>query len=483
MVKSLSKSEKRYFRLQSSLHALGGSNRYDRLFEAMSKQKEYDEAALKKELGDLHFAFSKNYLQQNLLASLSSFHAGAEEAQLLSALQQVRILYDKGLYTHCHKLVLRIKKQSLATERFAITVQAIRWERTLASASSYSGMSMSSLDTLHKENEQLLRRLKNTGVYEDLMGRLVFTMARSGVPANSKGAMKVFREVIQHPLLRSEKEALSLSARSQYLTIRSIYSFYVEGDRRKAYGFDKKRIVLMEKHPWQIHSAPADHITALRNFLITCISLGKYSEAEKVVGKMREVPKRYGLRLSTSIMANIFNQSYLQELSIFINTGQYHRINALIKELENGFRLYEGKMKRSSERELNYTIAYIFFSGKQNRKALAWLNRIIHSRDQQTRQDLVCYSRILALMLHYELGDQEYIPYLLRSTYRFLKKRGDLFPEEKLILDFIKKALKARGRPELAPLFNEVSKKFKALSGVPFQGTIDVIAWLEEKAK
>ena len=47
LVKSLSKSEKRFFKLSSSLQT--GEKNYLQIFDAIEKQPNYDEAALKKQ--------------------------------------------------------------------------------------------------------------------------------------------------------------------------------------------------------------------------------------------------------------------------------------------------------------------------------------------------------------------------------------------------------------------------------------------------
>ncbi len=43
LIKSLNKSEKRYFNLYASRHTIGEKNNYVILFEAIDKQIEYDE--------------------------------------------------------------------------------------------------------------------------------------------------------------------------------------------------------------------------------------------------------------------------------------------------------------------------------------------------------------------------------------------------------------------------------------------------------
>ena len=46
LIKSLTKSEKRYFKLMSSRHTIGEENNYIVLFDFIEKQEEYDEDVL-----------------------------------------------------------------------------------------------------------------------------------------------------------------------------------------------------------------------------------------------------------------------------------------------------------------------------------------------------------------------------------------------------------------------------------------------------
>ena len=49
LIRSLTKSEKRYFKLLASRHTIGDENNYVRLFDAIDRQEEYDEESLFKE--------------------------------------------------------------------------------------------------------------------------------------------------------------------------------------------------------------------------------------------------------------------------------------------------------------------------------------------------------------------------------------------------------------------------------------------------
>ena len=64
LVKSMTMSEKRYFKINSLKHVIGDSNDYIQLFDAIEKQDVYNEKLL------LKYPFVKNLSQEKLLISI-----------------------------------------------------------------------------------------------------------------------------------------------------------------------------------------------------------------------------------------------------------------------------------------------------------------------------------------------------------------------------------------------------------------------------
>ena len=100
------------------------------------------------------------------------------------------------------------------------------------------------------------------------------------------------------------------------------------------------------------------------------------------------------------------------------------------------------------------------------------------------REDLLCFSRVLNLVAHYEAGLDYHLETLLRSTYKFLIKMNDLHEVQKEMIKFI------RGLQDIYP--QDIKKEFKKLLEVlkpfedhPFERRaflyLDVISWLESK--
>jgi hypothetical protein len=142
LVKSLTKAEKRYFKVFSSRHIIGDNNNYELLFDAIDKQEVYDEEKLLRKFKDKsftqRFSISKNRLYSAILKSLDSFHGESSvQAQLHKQLHAIEILYHKSLYDQCLKLLNSARKVAENHECFLLLMEIQRWEKRVLEKDHY----------------------------------------------------------------------------------------------------------------------------------------------------------------------------------------------------------------------------------------------------------------------------------------------------------------------------------------------------------
>ncbi|TAL63025.1 MAG: hypothetical protein EPN85_01145 [Bacteroidetes bacterium] len=102
------------------------------------------------------------------------------------------------------------------------------------------------------------------------------------------------------------------------------------------------------------------------------------------------------------------------------------------------------------------------------------------------REDVQGWSRIMQILIHYELNTPDILQHLIIAAYRFLLKRKQLYKVEEGILNFIRRLSKtaasqkallnefSRFRDELVQITKDPEEK-KALL------YFDLISWLESK--
>ncbi len=109
LIQSLSKGEKRYFKVHSSRHTIGEENKYVKLFDAICKQKVYDEKdLLANEKYVRQLPLLKKRLYHSILKALEVYHTSID-AEVRKLLHQAEILYEKALYEQAKKILRSIK--------------------------------------------------------------------------------------------------------------------------------------------------------------------------------------------------------------------------------------------------------------------------------------------------------------------------------------------------------------------------------------
>lgn len=129
----------------------------------------------------------------------------------------------------------------------------------------------------------------------------------------------------------------------------------------------------------------------------------------------------------------MYFKSYNFELNIYIISGFFKEGLSVVNEVTDWLHQYEGRINKSEELKVIYSIAYLYFGAGEKEKSLKWLNRILSDKSE-SRQDYKAFARILNMIIHYELGNYDNLEYEYQSAKRFLKKSDRLYKIESLIL-------------------------------------------------
>jgi coenzyme F420-reducing hydrogenase delta subunit len=133
---------------------------------------------------------------------------------------------------------------------------------------------------------------------------------------------------------------------------------------------------------------------------------------------------------------------------------------------------------------VNYKIATLYFGSGNYGKCIDYLQRIINETGD-LRTDLQCYSRLLHLLAHYELGNYELMESLTKSVYRFMSKMENLTVIEEEIFRFLRHSFHHVPARKIKPALENFLQKIKHLEKNRFEtrsfAYLDIISWVESK--
>jgi uncharacterized protein (UPF0335 family) len=482
LIRSLTKSEKGYFKKQAMVHGSTDQN-YLELFDALAKMDTYDEERLAKKFQGRGFmrqpAVARNYLYNQVLKSLETYHSSVD-AELHSFVNRVGILFEKGLYTLCEKELQRAKKLAAKYERFMIMIELLRWEMELLYIRSDVGRMEQEAKRIHDEMEAMLVQVAGTAYYSRQASRVAVKIRKDGYVRN-EADLALFSGIVAS-LPEQGHNASSYQSKYYYYMCHIGY-YQAQKDPVNSNAYAEKMVKLMEEHPHRALEKPRHYMRALRFLAVCQTNMGRYDTIPLILEKYRNITTT-----SETLRNEIYYSAAIRELDMYLKTAKFAEAMKLIKAVEimlndTGYRI----VNKPDEALLYHLISSVYFIMGDLTSANLYLNKILNT-SQAFNLDLLYVSRIRSLIIQFELGKQDLLEYAVRSTYRFLYKRKSLYGFEKIVLEFIRKQLPGiTTRKQLVHAFGGIKSELELLMNDPYESSLlhyfDIIRWLESKVE
>lgn len=480
LINAMTKSEKRYFKLFSSFQS--GSKVYISLFNAISRQEQYDEEKLKKQLKISAFPTVKTYLYNLILRSLRSQQLNQNiSLQLKDMLKDVEILYQKGLYQQCTRLLAKARKIAKQYEKHIHLLELCQYEHLLTSLNLAPFHRKKLIEEGYSEVTQALAAYDQLSDYRNKVLVITDYIHSEGRRNKNKADKKRLENALQ-PIIDGETPVfLSYKAGILYYNIRELYESN-ELNYQKAYESSKKYIDHMESNPVLLNQEINNYLVGLNNQMNMQQTLGLFKELKTNLEKLKtmELP-------SETEKIRAIEYTLPKEVVYYVSVGKYQEGLERIPYIEKQLRLYEDKMGKPFLLSLYANIVELYIVSDNVRKALHWNNKILNSEEIETYIDYYTNSRLCEIIIHYELDNLEKVDSLLKSYQLLLAKNKGEYQYEKCMLRFLKNLINQDDEKGLLKSFKSMKEELLELSKDPFEKGafyfFDLIPWLDKKIK
>lgn len=484
LIKSLSQSEKRFFKIFASRHVIGEQNNYVPLFDAIAMQKRYDEEAIKNKFeGESfinRFAAVKNYLHQLILKSMRNFHAGSTiDIELKEMLIDIDFLYQKGLYKQCQKLHIKAERLAIETDKKTRLLEILEWKAKIQQATNKDSQQEHFHKNVFLEESAIL---KSIHLSMELKSEVldIFNLIRKQGFARSKKDLELINDVIKK-YRKLNYQQLNFNDKYYLNYINTVY-YTSSGDNNKSLTYTKRNVDLLESIPTKLRDEEFEkYIVSLNNLVVNLVNLQKSNEIKPYQEKIRSLATH-------NIRENIllWITSYKLVLGVTIKSSEYEQAERIVEEINLGIDFYSDKIPTTDLVLFKFNIAIVYFVNNKYSKAIKALNEIINDNELSLRDDIQSFARIIRLIVFWEKGEEELLPYATLSTYRFLYKRNKLYKFESIVLRFIKEKvpnINTSGKQKAAfiELKKELEKQLKDPLEKKALDYFDFITWIESK--
>jgi hypothetical protein len=435
LIKSLTKSEKRYFNL-NFLQKSSNKN-YSKLFIEIEKQTRhggYDEKEIKKKFGNEKFVrqltFTKNYLYNLIVKSLIGFYsAGNIEAEIYNLIIAAKIFFKKSLFDDYFLSLEKAKILAENSEKFGAFIEIIKLQMKLVRLKTRKKYKNRNL---YKEEQGAIEKIQNITGYSKLLNAF-YKITKIPDYARSKILYKEALKIFENKLLSSEKYALSVTAKDMYYLLLLYKNEQLE-KKKELFNISRKRHELYSNNQI-VFTGDAENKELNLSYLLLHYSIIAH-EKDFFARKIQEFEKKY-------VLSN--NKIHKEEAGyFFIMLKMYFNSeNNNLKESAEAaekifFYLRSTETIQNKDELFSFYFIYakLLYETKNYLKALDVLNIILKHEYKNVRYDILSYSYFLELFVHYELKNYQLMSSYIRALTRKLSKHKEKDLSEKIILKF-----------------------------------------------
>lgn len=484
LIHSLRKSEKRNFKLYARRNSAASDLKIVQLFDALDKQSAYDEEALLKKHPTLkrqQLPNLKSHLFKQILGSLRLLEANTNiELQIREQMDYARILYNKGMYHQSLKALEKLREMAEEYHQTGQLTEIMAMERQIEM--------LHITRSLKDRAEELVADINVTNEHwmkESRLGNLALQLygwyINNGLARNEADEVEInafFKSRLTEDLLYPETFYEKLNYFQSYCW----YAF-IRQDYLMYYRYTSKWVSLFRDNQEMIQIETGNYLKAMHNLLNAHFNLRNFEGFSQAIAWFEEFSKSGIIEENENNRIQAFVYLYIAKINRHFLEGTFDDGLKLVDEIVPRLDEYELYLDQHRTLIFYYKIASLYFGVGDFGKSIDYLNDIIN-RKVTLRTDLQCYSRLLHLIAHYELGNFQLLEYLTKSVYRFMAKMQNLSRVEEAIFSFLRSTFYMSARelqPEFARLLNTI-RKFEANKfEMRAFAYLDIISWLESK--
>lgn len=482
IISSLSKSEKRYINLAFSYNK---DKNYLKLFNELryhsEKKLAYNDSIVKEKFKNEKFTrqltFTKNYLSELIFRALDSYYGNhTVEFKIKNLLTKARIQYDKALYKSFFKTIESGKKLCGECERLTQYLQFLEMEKVVVMKKISPGRDEA---RILDEEIEILNKLRNLNEYEQIINMLTGMYMDKGRLRESKTESLV-RKIKDNYIMMNDKRAMTKIAGERFYFAWQLIAD-IEGNYEEMVENINNRFRIVHENP----KVFGERLFNIMQDVVMYILIFYPRAKLDINGKYY-----------TDILNSCTGKSITEQITLFLiesavrfsnlkNLSTAGSLVESIRELEEKMALYKDKMDNNYEILIYSTVARVLAYKGNFAEASVYLNRLLNHPGIFIRKDVELYSKLINIIVHYELKNFDYLEYLIKSIYRYLLKRDNLYRFEKLIINFFRRLTQITNDDELLESFEIIKGEILELKKDRFERNaltfFDFPGWIDKK--
>ncbi|MBK9285624.1 MAG: hypothetical protein IPM51_15085 [Sphingobacteriaceae bacterium] len=444
LIHSLSKSEKRFFKLVAGTQNLS-SKAIVQLFDLIESIEPMQDAySVLQNHNDVISTQNMSDLYNYILKSQRGYHvAGILSFNMNNDLADLHVLFEKAQFKQCAKMLIALKNKAISKEEFGILIELIELEKKLLLLE-HTAYNKNNYNHLIEEQEKYLTKDKNLSEYYKLYSTIKSHLKNKDFKKQGTQS-EYYASVLKNTILTDNKKPHSKKASLLQKKCRALAFTAL-----KKQDFRKKELLgiteFFDENSFVFEEMPRQLIDTLYNLSNLFIETKDFNRSKEVLKKMKALLTSKKI-IGHDLKLKLETYCYIVELLILTYSGKFTATNTIAADIMEF--LYESQNTINKEDKsiiLFNLINFCIYTGNYS-KAEKLLEIQIADSDRKGRIDIRYYSRFQQLIVMSELDKDLSISLVLDELNEF--KEYELFNTavEKSTIQFFRN-YKGRNSPE-----------------------------------
>lgn len=446
LIQSLSKSEKRSFKLYAQRSHNQSTSKFVQLFDILDSMDHYDEELIVKKSGHIRksqLPNLKRHLYTQIMKALRNIHIDKElDIQIREQLDFARILYGKGLYMQSLKILNRVKNVARDAHQNVLYFEILEFEKRIEEkhitrSRSIDGKMEDLIATSDHANELINLESALTNLKLKIHGLYI----KGGHAKNEKEAEQVFQ------YFEDNKPDIPYGSLSFFEKVYwhqcYVWLYYILLDFEQCLIHARKWSDYFHDDPMMAGINPDLYMRGIHYVMTACFHLNKEEEYWKYLQLLDEFFENEHDNFNQTTAIIYFLYSNFGKMDLANLNGRYDKNAALIPVIEKKLAHYAAHLDNHRVMQFYYKFAWTYFARGDFDQAIEYLHKILNLNVKHLREDIQCYSWLLFILSHFEEKNFALLTHLIKSATKFFKKMKEKNKVQQILIQFVRTQLRS----------------------------------------
>ena len=482
LINSLSKAEKRFFKLYSGLHQ--GDKVYVFLYELLEKNTPAQEvySLFVEKYKNESFEMAVKHLYRVILSCLVHLRDKEDvQDEIFKHISKAAILFERELYDEAFLELDSAKKLAIKFDNDPLLLLIRRTDLKYRSSLCFENMSEKQLVNKQMKINEVTKYSRSINLHLQLYDILKHRIIHQGYARSEKQKDNLNDLVLSELSLIANNSYKSFEAEKLHLHFQALY-YLNSGNYKASIRYYRELIDLFDENKDLIQNPPIYYLSAITGILDTLKATHLYDGMSFFTAKLEELEQgQYATEFIFSVKTLIFQYN----LSYYINTGNFD--DALKYMDSDGKSLLTKASLLGLDAQLKLymscTVLYLYLGNLSEARGI--MKKILGSGKVFYSLPSFKTARLINLILQAELGNYELIQNEINSIKRAIHSEKQVFTTEKIVFRFTLAYPLPVYEKTRMQLWSQFKKAFAAIENDKYEQnllqTFDFLSFIESK--